>query len=228
MSPLHFGVLMIPYQALDAVGPLDILQSCSKETVTALSAGGFPGLDGMASKAIDITYHHINTTMEAVTLSAGITILPTSTCDTCPPLDILLIGGPEPYSFNLDERFAAFVRAHVEAGKTLFTTCTGAWAIAGTGLLDGKRATTNHALIDLAVQQYPKVAWTREKRWVVDGNLWTAGGACAGMDMVAHWVVENYGTDVARMAFFGLDYEPRDVDGKAAAVIPPLHGGVAS
>lgn len=182
MAPIQFGVLMIEYQALDAVGPLDILSSISKTLISPYEAIGLPGTADLSEEALDITFHHINTTLDPVQLTAGIKILPTTTCDTCPPLDILLIGGPDPFTFKLNERFAEFIKAHVAAGKTVFTTCTGAWAIASTGVLDGKNATTNHGAVDLAIQQYPNVKWTKEKQWVVDGNFWTAGGACAGMD----------------------------------------------
>jgi transcriptional regulator GlxA family with amidase domain len=223
MASIQFGVLMIDYQALDAVGPIDILSNVSKKFLVEYEKAGFPGCEGLGEKAIDITFHHIGLTLNPVELTAGIRMLPTTTYDTCPPLDILLVGGPDPYTFKLNEQFAEFVKAHVGAGRTLFTTCTGAWAIASTGVLDGKNATTNHAMIDFAIQQYPKVNWTKEKQWVVDGNLWTAGGALAGMDMVAHWVLQNY-SEVARFGFTSLDFEPRDVNGKANQVIPPQHG----
>lgn len=175
-------------------------------------AASFPGFAGMTDKAIDINFHHINTTMDPVELSSDIKMLPTATCDTCPPLDILLVGGPDPLTFRIDERFAELVRTHVNAGKTLFTTCSGAWAVASSGILDGKHATTNHGLVEVAEQQYPKVKWTKEKQWVIDGNVWTSGGACAGMDMIAHWVMKNYGMEVAMMGFHALDFEPRDVN----------------
>jgi transcriptional regulator GlxA family with amidase domain len=227
MAPIQFGILMIRFQAIDVVGPLDILSSCSKATTAPLEAAGLPGFSGLTDKAIDIKFHHISTTMDPVELfTAGVRVLPTTTLNTCPPLDILLIGGPDPLTFKLDERVSDFVRAHVEAGRTLFTICTGAWAIAPTGLLDGKNATTNHGVVDLAKQQYPKVNWTKEKQWVVDGNIWTAGGACAGMDMVAAWVIQNYGMDIAKMGFYALDFEPRDVDGNR--VLPQQHGVAAT
>lgn len=227
MAPIQLGVLMIRFQALDAVGPLDIISSSSKALFTGPDAAGFPAYAGLSDKAIDVNYHYISTNLDPVELTAGIKLLPTTTCATCPPLDILLVGGPDPMSFTLDPVFADFVRAHVSAGKQLFTTCTGAWAIAGTGVLDGKNATTNHEFLDLAAVQYPAVKWTKEKQWVEEGNLWTAGGACAGMDMVAHWVRENYGAKISNLGLAALDFEPRDVVGRANLVVPPKKQAVA-
>jgi len=217
MAPLQFGILMIPYQTIDVAGPLDILSSCSQLLVAPMEAAGFdPGYAGLTAKAIDITFHHISTTLEPVSLTAGFKAVPSTTVDACPPLDHLLVGGPDPFTFKLDERFATFVKKHVAEGKGLFTTCSGAWAIASTGVLDGKNATVNHEMIGLAEQMYPNVKWTKEKNWVVDGEgkIWTAGGACAGMDMLGEWVVQNYGVEVASMGFKALDFDRRDVRGE--------------
>ena len=76
-----------------------------------------------------------------------------------------------------------------------------------------KNATTSHQFLDMAKKLKPDVNWSKEQ-WVVDGKFWTAGGACAGMDMFAHWVKENYGQDVAEVGWSALDFEPRDLYGK--------------
>ena len=152
--------------------------------------------------------------LDPVELTAGYKVVPTTTCDTCPPLDYLLVGGPDPFKFKLSSRFADFLRAHVAADKVLFTTCTGAMAVAASGILDGKNATVNHSAITFAKQGFPNVKWDAEKQWVVDGNIWTAAGAYAGADMMAHWVMENYAQEVALLGFEGLDFQPRDVNRK--------------
>ena len=157
--------------------------------------------------------------MEPVPLTGGFKVLPSTTCDDCPPLDYLLVGGPDPRA--LSDRFAEFLRAHVNAGKVLFTTCTGAMVVSHSGVLDGKTATTNHGAIELAKLFNPKVNWVK-KQWVVDGNIWTAGGACAGMDMIFAWVVDTYGVDVAMVASYNLDFEPRDIEGHL--VLSPRNG----
>ncbi|KAH8587558.1 DJ-1/PfpI family protein-like protein [Bisporella sp. PMI_857] len=211
MAPIKFGVLMIEYQMLDAVGPLDILSSCSKKLIEGYEATVAPGL-GLSDKSIDIEFYHINETLDPVTLTANAKMVPTVTCDDCPPLDYLLVGGPDPTTFKLSDRFSKFLRDHVAAGRGLFTTCTGAIAVAPSGVLDGKNATVNHMAVEYAKKAFPQVKWTKESQWVADGNIWTAGGACAGMDMMAHWVIENYGKDLAIFGFTSLDYQPRDVN----------------
>ena len=96
--------------------------------------------------------------------------------------------------------------------KTFFTTCTGAMVVGASGLLDGLNATTFHGAVPMAKEMYPKVNWTSDRQWVVSGKHWTAGGAFAGTDVFAHWVMENYGKDIAEAGFMALDFEPRDVN----------------
>ncbi|KAK6614963.1 DJ-1/PfpI family protein [Botrytis cinerea] len=220
MTPINFGVLMIPYQTVDAAMPLDVLGSCSKSMMEACQSPEAPEIDRLLPHAIDINFFHINETLEPVELTAGFKVVPTTTINDCPPLDYLLIGGTIP-TYQLPESFKSFICAHVGAGKGLFTTCTGAIAVAQTGILDGKKATVNHSYIEYAKKHSPKVNWTINAQWVVDGNIWTAGGACAGMDMMASWVIDRAGMDLAKLGFEGLDYEPRDVRGDR--VFPQKH-----
>jgi transcriptional regulator GlxA family with amidase domain len=215
MAPIQFGILMVPYQTLDVAGPVDILSSCSKDFFrNHIGADDVFGFEpSQVDRAVDIQFHHIGNTMDPVELTAGFRVCPTTTCDNCPPLDYLLVGGPDPTRDYFTEAFTTLLRAHVAAGKVLFTTCSGAVAIAPSGILDGKRATTNHEILDFAKAKFPNVKWVKEQ-WVVDGNIWTAGGACAGMDMMAHWVAQNYDADIVKIGLATLDFEPRDINKK--------------
>lgn len=219
MAPLRVGTLAFPYQAIDVIGPLDVLSSGADVTARLLNKFG-PVSDEVLTKAPEFSFHHIGVDLSPVQLTAGLFLVPTCTVDDAPEdLDILIVGGPDPLSFELHPRFVDFVRAHVAAGKLLFTNCTGAFVVAQTGVLDGKTATVNNAEYEWVKKHFPKVNWTRETKWVVDGNIWTASGAVTGMDMVAHWFKETYGNEVMTFSTMGLDFEPRDING-VVNVIP--------
>ena len=72
-------------------------------------------------------------------------------------------------------------------GVVVMTTCTGGMWMANSGVLDGKRATTNRMALRMAGEMHPKVKW-EDRRWVIErfeangkkGELWTAGGAQCG------------------------------------------------
>ncbi len=219
MAQFHFGALVYDYQAIDVMGPFDLLNISSKALLSALTYYT-PIDDKVIARAGDFVFHHIGETLEPVhLLSSSVIIVPTTTIDDAPELDALLLGGPNPEGFKLSPKYADFVRRHVAAGKLVFTTCTGAAVLASTGILDGKHATINNQEFPWAVKEYPKVKWAKDQKWVVDGNIWTGSGAVAGMDMIAHWIKETYGLDVLTQGASGLDFEPRDIDGAFDTVL---------
>ena len=213
MAPIHFGALVFDYQAIDVIGPFDLLNASGKTLLSHL-AYFVPIDDKVLARAPEFVFHHIGETLDPVhLLTSSVTIVPTTTVDDCPELDCLLVGGPNPATYKLPPKYADFIRRHAAAGKLLFTNCTGAAVVAATGVLDGKNATINNQEYHWVKKQFPKVSWTKEKKWVVDGNIWTGSGAVAGMDMFSHWLKENYGLDVLMQGAAGIDYEPRDIDG---------------
>jgi transcriptional regulator GlxA family with amidase domain len=219
MTPIQVGILVYDYQAIDVVGPIDLLHSAGSVFLEMSSAFG-PVNDDAIDRAPDFVFHHVGITKEPSHLfTSAITLTPTTTVDECPELDIILLGGPNPQGFKLHMEYVDLIRRHINAGKLLFTTCTGSAVLATTGLLDGRNATINHAEYKWAKETYPAVKWTKDKKWVVDDNIWTGAGAVAGMDMVAHWLKEQFGLEILIYAARNLDYEPRGVDG-VALVIP--------
>lgn len=213
MAPVQFGILAFDYQVIDAAGPADLLSSANKSALQTIRQY-CPIDEDIICRAPEFTFHHIGVTRGPVNLGTSqTTIVATTTVDECPELDILLVAGPYLGTFDLDPKHADLIRRHVTSGKLLFTTCTGASVVASTGVLDGRKATVNNIEYEWVRNRWPKVNWTREKKWVIDGNIWTGSGAIAGMDMVAHWLKENYGLDLLIQAAATLDYEPRDADG---------------
>lgn len=222
MAPLNVGSLCYNYQSVDVIGPFDVLGSGSKELIKIVQFYSPDFTDEIAAKAPDFAFHHIGLTLDPVPLTGGLNVTPTTTIEDCPELDILLLGGPLPHVFQLDEKYAEFIRRHVAAGKLLWTNCTGSFVAAQAGVLDGKTATINNVEVGWVSQKYPKVNWTLDTKWVVDGNIWTAAGAVKGMDMAAHWLKEKYGDDVFRMSTLGLDHEPKNQDG-FTETLPPRY-----
>lgn len=220
MATLHIGCLVFDYQAIDVIGPCDLLNSCSKRYATAMTFYG-PVEQEALQNAPDFVFHHIGENLKPVPLlTSGLTLVPTTTVDDCPELDALIVGGPNPTRFTIPPEYKTLIQRHVAAGKLLFTTCTGAAVIAAAGVLDGRNATINNLEYNWVVKQYPAVKWTKAKKWVVDRNIWTGSGAVAGMDMFAHWVKESFGLPVLRQGSLALDYEPRDIDGLFTVLAP--------
>ncbi|MGW0732103.1 GlxA family transcriptional regulator [Streptomyces sp. NPDC002851] len=92
---------------------------------------------------------------------------------------------------------AAAVLAAVAPGVRLVSICTGAFALAAAGLLDGRPATTHWALADHFRATYPRVALDPDVLFVDDGNVLTSAGAASGVDVCLHLVRRDHGSEVA-------------------------------
>lgn len=114
-------------------------------------------------------------------------------------IDTLIIpGGPtlrnDPSTAS---RISTWIRNHASGIRRVASVCTGAYALAATGLLDGKRAAThwNH-VVDLA-RRYPKVKVDPNAIYLGDGHIYTSAGVTAGIDLSLALIEEDFGADVA-------------------------------
>jgi transcriptional regulator GlxA family with amidase domain len=97
----------------------------------------------------------------------------------------------------LDPGIADALRAAHERGAALLAVCTGAFALAGAGLLDGRRATTHWQFTDLLARRFPRVCIERDVLYVTDGSIMTSAGAAAGIDACLHMVRQMHGSATA-------------------------------
>lgn len=88
-------------------------------------------------------------------------------------------------SFYLDpaENLIKWLIDKYQQGSILCSTCAGSFIVAATGLLDGREATTHWGLVNLFKERYPNVVLHPEKIIVQDGDIITAGGVMAWVDL---------------------------------------------
>jgi len=92
----------------------------------------------------------------------------------------------------------AFLRSASQTTRRIGSICTGAIALAEAGLLDGRRATTHWCHAPALQRAYPKVIVEEDRIFINDGNLWTAAGMSACVDLALALVEKDLGADVAR------------------------------
>lgn len=69
-----------------------------------------------------------------------------------------------------------FIRGHAaQPGTDILCVCTGAFLLAESGVLKGKRASGPRGLIGRLRARFPETEWDEGRRWVIDGNLWSSG-----------------------------------------------------
>jgi transcriptional regulator GlxA family with amidase domain len=167
---------------LDLAG-LDLLGNLTPQTINLVIAMN-PQLASMAPHAIPMTFVYISSSMDPAHVTPDMYVRPTHTYANAPrDLDILLLGGPNPATVH--EESLVFLKEASKQTKVILTTCTGAMWLARSGVLDGKKATTNRVMLPVAKKMFPATEWV-DRRWVVDqgwfdgAEIWTAGGAGCG------------------------------------------------
>ena len=128
--------------------------------------------------------------------------------DEAEQMDVLLVpGGLGTRTEIENEALLDFLRRQAPGLEILASICTGAGLLARAGLLDGRRATSNKMAFGWAVSQGPATTWVAEARWVEDGNVFTASGVAAGIDMALAVIERLLGPEIATKVAEGTEYE---------------------
>jgi AraC family transcriptional activator FtrA len=109
-------------------------------------------------------------------------------------------------------------RAHAR-GARLCSICSGAFVLAATGLLDGRAATTHWRYAAKLRQRYPRIDVRPNELYIDTGQIVTAAGSAAGLDMLLHLVRRDYGARVANLVAQRLVL-PAHRDGGQAQFLP--------
>ncbi len=114
-------------------------------------------------------------------------------------VDTMIVGGGMRVGEVVDDRRLASGLQRVAAGaRRTCSVCTGAFLLAGAGLLDGKAATTHWAFCGQLARRHPRVQVEPDRIFVRDGETMTSAGSTAGMDLTLALIEEDHGPDVAR------------------------------
>ena len=137
-----------------------------------------------------------------VDASGGLRIHPTYSYRSSPQPNVVVVP-----AHGATERTLAWIRDVAPEADLVMSVCTGAFVLADAGLLDGKTATTHHQSCDLLEQSYPAIRVVRERRFVENEHVATAGGLSSGIDLALR-VVERYlGRDAADATAEYMEYE---------------------
>lgn len=124
----------------------------------------------------------------AIRAHNGLRVLPDYAFSSCPAPDILVIsGGYGARSAMHQAAVVEWVEAQAQQAEQVLGICTGAFILASAGLLDGRKATTQHDLLNHLEEIAPK-ARVCERRVVAGGKILTSGGIPPGMDLSLHVV----------------------------------------
>ena len=179
-------------EELDAVGPWEVLAYWTQThpedgwTVTLLSPDGAP-----------------------VTAAKGMVIGAHGALADAGPLDVVVHpGGHGTRALTTEQAHLDWVRARRADVPLLTSVCTGSLVYAAAGLLAGRPATTHWSARDELRELDPSIELRPDDRFVDDGDVITASGVSAGIDLALHLVVRLAGPDRARQVRRGIQYDP--------------------
>lgn len=181
------AALVFPgFETLDYFGPIELL-------------GGY----GQETQLITVAR-----TLDPVASVHGQRILPDRAIAETDRYDLLLIpGGDTALEAAKDPALMDWIRTVSANAERVMAVCTGTVLLGMTGVLDGRRATTNKMDFIATVPLAPNVDWVKEARWVVDGKFYTSSGVSAGMDMALAVMADLFGMEMADRIARGSEYE---------------------
>lgn len=185
-------VLFDGFDDLDAIGPLEVLTAAGFRTHLV----SFPDEAATVRSAHGLVVE-VPGTLGALGAQPGLVIVPGGGWFN---------RGAGARSLARDARLPTRLSALHQAGAVIASVCTGAMLLAAGGLLAGRPAVTNrHALDELAATGADV---HREARVVDDGDVVTAGGPAAGLDLAVHLVGRFLGGEAGAAAAQRLEHTP--------------------
>jgi len=180
-------------EELDFVGPWEVLTTW---------ANAFPD--------DEVEVFTLATTADLVTCAKGLRVLPDHTLDTAPPIDVLVYPGGEGNRAHIgDEQIKGWLNKLAADGALMTSVCTGSLVYASAGLLDGRPAVTHWAWLELLTSLGQNIEVRKDERFVDDGNVITAAGVSAGIDMALHLVQRLASVERAREVKKFIQYDPQ-------------------
>jgi transcriptional regulator GlxA family with amidase domain len=179
-------VLAFPaVQLLDVTGPVQVFASAND---FAAEAGTMPPYE----------VHIVTQGGQSVTASAGVALATRPLPAPGSALDTLVIaGGPGVAAAASDSALVDWVRQRTEGARRVASVCTGAFLLAASGALDGKRAATHWSVCAEFARRFPTVRVESDPIFVRDGTVWTSAGVTAGIDLALALVEEDLGRAAA-------------------------------
>jgi transcriptional regulator GlxA family with amidase domain len=113
-------------------------------------------------------------------------------------LDTVLLPGSEQLAGPLDRELLTAVERLITGAGRIASICTGAFLLAATGHLDGRRATTHWRHGATLARRYPRVSVELDAIFVTDGPIATSAGVTAGIDLALALVEDDHGAALTR------------------------------
>lgn len=143
-----------------------------------------------------------------VRCAKGLRVIPDLTLATCDKLDILVVpGGQGTRREVLNPALLSWIATIAATAEWVTSVCTGSLLLCAAGPARGKRVTTHWAFVETLRARHEAAEVVANCRYVRDGNLVTAAGISAGIDMALWLTGAIHGADFARIVARAMEYD---------------------
>ena len=149
---------------------------------------------------------------------SGFTINTSAGLDAVARAETVLVPGYEDIDGTVSMIVLATLQAAHARGARLISICTGAFALAAAGILDGRPATTHWRWADDLQRRYPRVNVVPNRLFVDDGDVLTSAGVTTGIDLCLHIIRRDHGAAAANSRARALVAPPQRQGGQAQFV----------
>jgi transcriptional regulator GlxA family with amidase domain len=188
---MNIAFILFPdFEELDFVGPWEVF--------------------GMASKYVDTSWRPYTVAASPeVRGFLGMRVNADHTFESAPPPDLIVVpGGFGTRPGMEDEALIGYLRRAGSGAQMVTSVCTGAMLLHRAGFLEGKRATTHWGALKEMRDLGGDTDVRDGERWVHDGNVITAAGVSAGIDMALYTVGLLASPEEARKVQRFMEYDP--------------------
>lgn len=193
---LNVGIVLYPnVEELDFCGPYE-----------AFKAASFQGADLRQRETLPFQVFTVAETSELVATGGGLRIQPDYSFADAPQIDLLVVPGGDSGTQVENTAMMEWLARVTPQARVRTSVCTGAFMLGKVGLLDGRAATTHWASLDRLTEAFPQTTVRRDVRWVDEGDVVTAAGVSAGIDMSLHVIERLLGRDVAEATARYMEY----------------------
>lgn len=117
---------------------------------------------------------------------------------SAPAFDTLIVpGGAGLREPAIGGPVAAFVKGRASTTRRVASVCTGLFALAEAGLMNGRRATTHWHYADLIAKRFPDIRLEPDALYVRDGKYFTSAGITAGIDLTLSLIADDLGEKIS-------------------------------
>ena len=197
-SPLTIGLVLFDNaEELDWVGPFEVF-TMAKE------------VSGVSGPAAGLRVLLVSESGETVTGAKGLRNEVDASFSDAPKFDVILIpGGIGTRTELKNEVMLDFLRKQAAECEWLTSVCTGSAVLHAAGLTKGRKITTHWGYLPMLRENAGGETDVLENvRYVRDGNLVTAAGVSAGIDMALWLTGQLYGVPHARLTQKAMEYDP--------------------